>query len=379
LKIGFLSHLDLNLYLFRLPIMKALADRGHTVYAICPRGGVFEKFDEHGVQAIDYKIDRGSLNPFKELMAIYAIYQALIPLHLDLLHTFTAKPNIYGTIAGRLAKIPTILNLVEGLGSFYVEEDLKSRTMRRIIESAYRLVFARSQGVVFVNSDDPTYLREQGVIVSDAVHIIKSVGIDTERFSMEQVGTVVIDALRRELGLADKVVVLMVARAIWHKGIREFYEAARVLKREDIRFLLVGDTDEGNPSCAPADFLQGPNVAWLGHRDDIKELIALCDVFVLPSYREGVPRTLLEASAMSKAMVTTDTVGCREVVEDGVNGLLVPVRDVGALASAIARLVDDPLLRSRLAENARSKAVKEFDIRPITREYLDLYAEFIDV
>ncbi len=359
--------------------MEALLAQGHTVYAICPQGSVYHKFQEHGVKAIDYEIERGSLNPFKELQAIYAIYQVLRSLQLDILHTFTAKPNIYGTIAGRLAKIPTILNLVEGLGSFYIEDDLRSRTIRFIIESAYRLTFFRSQGVVFVNSDDPAYLQEKGIIKPDAIHIIKSVGIDTDVFSMEQIDEQRSAALRERLDVVEKRVVLMVARAIWHKGVREFYEAAAALQGDDVKFILVGDTDDGNPSCAPLEFLQRPEVLWLGHRDDIKELIAICDIFVLPSYREGVPRTLLEASSMAKPMVTTDTVGCREVVEDGVNGLLVPVRDSKALEEAISVLLEDATLRKRFARRARLKAVEEFDIKPITRQYLDLYAEFVYV
>lgn len=359
--------------------MEALLRQGHTVYAICPRGSVYHRFQEHSIEAIEYKIERGSLNPLKELRAIYAIYQVLRPLQLDILHTFTAKPNIYGTIAGRLAKIPTILNLVEGLGSFYIEDDLRSRSIRLIIESAYRFTFSRSQGVVFVNSDDPAYLQTKGIIKPEAIHIIKSVGIDTDLFSMEQIDKQCSDVLRERLDVVGKRVVLMVARAIWHKGVREFYEAADALKGDDVQFILVGDTDDGNPSCAPVSFLQRPEVLWLGHRDDIKELIAICDIFVLPSYREGVPRTLLEASSMAKPMVTTDTVGCREVVEDDVNGLLVPVRDPKALEEAIGRLLNDPLLRKRFAENARLNAIKEFDIKPITKQYLDLYAEYIDV
>ena len=374
-----MSHLDWNLYLFRLPIMQALVKEGHTVYAICPKGDAFDKFDAHNIKTIDYTIERGSLNPLKEVLFIYNIYKAIKPLQLDLLHTFTAKPNIYGTLAGRAAKVPTILNLVEGLGSFYVENNFKSKIVRFVIERAYKISFSLSQGVVFVNSDDPKYLLSKHVINSNKIHIIKSVGIDTNEFSPDSISKQEIHTLKKSLHVENCTVILMIARAIWHKGVREYYEAAKALHSDQIAFILVGDTDEGNPSCGPSSFLQQPHVKWLGHREDIKELIAMSDIFVLPSYREGVPRTLLEASSMHKAIVTTNTVGCREVVEDKVNGLLVPVKDITALRIAIKTLIDNPNLRDIYATKAQEKTKAEFDIKPITKHYLNLYKKFLDV
>jgi N,N'-diacetylbacillosaminyl-diphospho-undecaprenol alpha-1,3-N-acetylgalactosaminyltransferase len=168
----------------------------------------------------------------------------------------------------------------------------------------------------------------------------------------------------------------MVARAIWHKGLAEYIDAARMLRVQypDVVFLLAGDVDLGNPSSASRDYLLNqPHVRWLGPRTDIAELTALCDVYVLPSYREGVPRALLEAASMAQPIGTTDAVGCREVVEDGVNGILVPVRDSEALAKGIATLLDDPVLRERMGRAGREKAVREFDVRHVVQQYLELY------
>lgn len=376
MKIAFLSHLDLNLYLFRLPIMQTLVKEGHEVYAVCPKGDKFDLFAEHGIEAIEYKIERASLNPLKELKAIYNIYKAIKPLELDILHTFTAKPNVYGTLAGKMAKISTIINLVEGLGSFYVEETRKSLLMRWVIEKLYKVVFSLSDKVVFVNSDDPKYLESKKVISPDKIKIIKSVGIDTGEFSPEAVSGETKTALRKSLKLENKVVVLMVARAIWHKGIREFYEASdRLSAIENVRFVLVGDVDRGNPSAADEDFLKSGSVLWLGHRDDVLELTAMCDIYALPSYREGVPRTLLEAASMSKPIVTTDTVGCREVVEDGKNGFLVPVKDADALAEKIGYLSLHTKERKIMGEHGRIMAIKEFDIKYVVKQYMTLYKE----
>ena len=376
MKIGFLSHLDLNLYLFRLPIMKKLVEERHTVYAICPRGDKFELFEKDGIIAIEYKIQRSSLNPLKELKALYNIHQAIKPLGLDVLHTFTAKPNIYGTIAARVAKVPTILNLVEGLGSFYIEDSMKNIAIRTIIEKLYKLVFLLSDKVVFVNSDDPKYLASKGVLAEEKIEIIKSVGIDTEAFNPEKIRQTQIDSLKNALGLEDKVIALMVARAIWHKGVREFYEAAMLLKSyENLQFILVGDIDEGNPSSADRDFLNAGKVLWLGHRDDIIELTSMSDIYVLPSYREGVPRTLLEATSMAKPIVTTNTVGCREVVKNGENGFLVPVGDSKLLSEKIEYLLKHNDERKIMGENGRMIAINQFDQKRVVEQYMRLYNE----
>jgi len=376
--IAFLSHLDLNLYLFRLPIMQALIKEGHTVYAICPKGEKFDLFESYGIKAIHYDIERSSLNPVKEIKVIANIYQVLKSLELDVLHTFTAKPNIYGTIAGKLVKVPVIINLVEGLGSFYIENNFKSMMIRMMIEKLYKIVFSLSNQVVFVNSDDPKYLKEKKVIKSQQITIIKSVGIDTSEFDPKKISKNEILILQDTLQLQNKIVVLMVARAIWHKGIREFYEAAeRFSFKKDVQFVLVGDIDEGNPSSASKAFLERGNVLWLGHRDDILLLTALCDIYVLPSYREGVPRTLLEAASMAKPIVTTDTVGCREVVRDTENGFLVPIKDTATLVEKIEYLTRHAYERKIMGEHGRIMAIKEFDIAIVVKQYLQLYIKLM--
>ncbi|MCX7760509.1 MAG: glycosyltransferase family 4 protein [Hydrogenothermaceae bacterium] len=379
-KIGFLSHLDLNLYLFRLPIMTELLKRGYRVYAICPKGEKNSDLKNAGIEVINYEIERKSINPLKEIYSIKNIYNAIKDLKLDLINTFTAKPNIYGTFASKIAGIPRIINLVEGLGSFYVDNNLKSLLVRNIIEILYKYTFKLSDICIFVNSDDPKYFVDRGIIDSNKVKVIKSVGVDTDYFSMAEVTEDFICMYKEKLSIEkNKIVVLMIGRAIWHKGIREFYEAAEILsnKYHNIDFVFVGDTDEGNPSCAPSSFLKNRNVKWLGFRNDIKYLIAISDIVVLPSYREGVPRTLLEAASMSKPIVTTNTVGCREVVEDGKNGFLVPVKDSIELAKKIEILINDRDLREKMGKYGREKAVKEFDIRRVVDEYISLYEQLL--
>ncbi len=379
MKIAFLSHLDLNLYLFRLPIMIELVKKGHIVYAICPRGEKFDLFEQHGIKAIEYKILRKSLNPFKELKTIRNIYRVIKPLKLDILHNFTVKPNIYGSIAGHLAKVQMVVNSVTGMGSFFIQESSKAKIVRGVIEKLYKEANKKASYVIFQNSDDMDYFVKRALLKPEQAILIKSSGIDSERFDINNVEHSSVTALKEELDIKDEVVVLMVARAIWDKGVREYYEAAEMLGKtyKGVKFLYVGDTDEGNHSCAAKEFLSSSNVQWLGHRDDIVELTALSDIYVLPSYREGVPRTLLEAAAMSKPIVTTDAIGCKEVVDDGYNGFLVKVKDSFSLSNGIEKLLDDEDLRDTMGRNGRIKVLKEFDVKIVVQKYMEVYEKIV--
>jgi len=376
---GFLSHLDLNLYLFRTPIMIELIKRGYKVYAICPKGDKNEALREIGCTVINYSIDRKGLNPFSEKKSIQNIYHAIKDLKIDILHTFTAKPNIYGTIAAKKVGVPVILNLVEGLGSFYVKDTIKNVLVRKIIERLYKKAFKLSNGCIFVNTSDPEYMLKQKLIKKEKVKIIKSVGVDTQKFSMKNYSEDKLSEIRKNLKLESKIVILMVARAIWDKGVQEYYIAADILKSKykNVEFLLAGGTDKGNHSCANEEYLKAGSVKWLGQRDDIVDITAISDIYVLPSYREGLPATLMEASSMEKPIVTTDTFGCRDVVDDGINGFLVPVRDSKVLADKIEILIEDKNLRIAMGQKALEKAQNEFDVKKVVKQYMEYYEKFI--
>lgn len=359
--------------------MKELMRQGHKIYAICPKGDKNQALKESGFEVINYEIDRKGLNPFREKKSIDNIYEAIKDLKLDVLHTFTAKPNIYGTLAGKRAGVPIILNLVEGLGSFYVKNNIKNILIRTLMERLYKKAFKISKGCVFVNSDDPAYMIRKNIIKKDKVKIIKSVGVDTAKFDMKLFDEDKIKAIKEQLGIKDKIIVLMVARAIWDKGVREYYEACDILKEinPDIEFLFVGGTDDGNHSCASEIFLKNGNVIWLGHRDDIVELTSCCDIYVLPSYREGFPATLMEAASMAKPIVTTNTFGCRDVVDDNISGFLVSVGDVVDLAKKINILAEDKDLRYQMGQAGREKAINEFDVTKIIKQYMEYYEKII--
>jgi len=373
----FLSHVDVNLYLFRLPVMRALVAAGHEVIALCPRGKFFEKFAEAGVRAEEYFLCRKSRSPLLELRTLISLYARLRELHPEVLHTFTIRPNLYGALAGWLARVPRIFGAVTGLGSFYVDRAPKARIARWMLNFVQRQAFRIMEGVVFQNRDDLLAYAAWAVVREKKAYLIRSSGVDTQVFRPGVVDKKILAGLRKDLRIEPgQMVVLMVARAIWHKGLAEYMEASALLRQRfpQAVFLLAGDVDEGNPSSASRKYLLTQQVVrWLGHRDDIPALTALADICVLPSYREGVPRTLLEAAAAGKPIVATDVAGCREVVGHGVNGLLVPVRNVGALAEAMGRLVADRSLREEMGMQSRKKAVDEFDVQHVVRQYLELY------
>lgn len=373
----FLSHVDVNLYLFRLPIMRSLVEAGHEVIALCPCGEFFDRFADAGIRAEEYFLCRKSRNPLQELRSLTSLYARLRELRPDVLHTFTIRPNLYGALTGKLVGVPRIFGAVTGLGSFYVEQTPKARTIRWMLNFAQCRAFRVMEKVVFQNRDDLLAYAAWGVVRGRKANLIRSSGVDTQIFRPDAVDKKRLAGLRKDLRIEPgQLVVLMVARAIWHKGLAEYIDASALLRQRfpQVVFLLAGDMDEGNPSSASRKYLLAQQaVRWLGHRDDIPALTALADICVLPSYREGVPRTLLEAAAAGKPIVATDVAGCREVVDHSVNGLLVPVCNAGALADAIGRLVVAPSLREEMGVQSRKKAVDEFDVQHVVRQYLELY------
>lgn len=386
MKILFLSHTDSNLYLFRLPIMLALKAQGNEVIALIPRGADFDKFAPLGIEAIEYSINRGSLNPLSALKTIQEITRILRQTKPDIVHTFMLKPNIYGAFAAKIAGLDCVINSLTGLGSFYIDESPKSRILRFVIESLNRIAFKIAKKVLFQNRDDLELYVQKGILTQEKAILIKGSGIDTQAFApanQESYHTMR-QKLSEELNLPitkDSTLTLMIARAIAHKGVREYYKAAEILKMQnpDSLFLYVGGVDLGNISSMREEFLRNSSaVVYLGQRNDIRELIGACDLFVLPSYREGIPRTLLEAGSMAKPLITTNAVGCREVVENGKNGFLVPIGDANALAQRIAQLSKNKDLQARFGQASREKVCAEFSTETIVQSYLSLYRSVLD-
>ena len=367
-KIVFLSHLDLNLYLFRLPIMKQLVKNGFNVYAIIPKGDYFEKFKDFGIIPIHYTIERRSLNIFYEAKTLKKIKEIIKKIDPDILHTFMHKPNIYGNLSGAR----NIINTVTGLGSFFIHNDIKSKLVRTTIENLYKITTKNAKKIIFQNQDDMYYFLNKKIIPESKAVLVKSSGVDTEYFNPQPKNQKLMDELKID---KDKIVVLMIARVIKDKGVLEYIKAAENLKNKAI-FLYAGEIDRGNKNAFIPDWR---NVKYLGFRKDIKDLISIADIVVLPSYREGTPRTLLEAGAMEKPLITTDAPGCREVVKDGYNGFLVPVKNIELLTEKIKKLIENQELREKFGQNSRKFITENFDVKIVVSKYIEIYDEILNV
>lgn len=386
-KIALISNTVFSLYNFRLGLIRALIARGYHVCIICPDGQYIEGLRKEGVEHHSLFVDRKGTNPINELRTLWQLYRILKKERFDLVHTFTVKPNIYGSIAARAARTPIVINSVTGLGYVFMEAGgVKRWLLRALVVYLYTFALRFSSRVTFQNADDLKLFQERKIVNKDKGILIRGSGVDTERFSPINVSQEKLQALYFELGMAGdarNVIVTLISRLLWDKGIAEFIEAARSLKPKHptALFLLVGPIDTGNPAAVPEQYIEQTKreglIKYLGERTDIPEILYISDVVTLPSYREGIPRALLEAMSMEKPIITTDSAGCREVVEAGNNGLMVPTRDHVALASAIQRLVNDEKLRIKMGKHGRDKVLREFDERIIVAQTLKLYEELL--
>jgi glycosyltransferase involved in cell wall biosynthesis len=372
-KIVLFANTDWYLYNFRQSLARRLREAGHPLILISPGGEYGPKLIEAGFDWRPLPMNRRSINPLAEARLIWRLTQLLRREKADIIHGFTIKPAVYGALAGALAGVRRV-NAVAGLGYVFMSGEMQARALRPIVRTLAKLTFDDARARLIVqNPDDHAAFVGSGLVRADRTHIIPGSGVDCSRFRVSL----------RKRGKGEPLRILLAARMLWDKGLAEFVEAARFLKAEgrNIEFLLAGEPDAGNPTAVPvltlkAWFDEGV-VTWLGHVDDMPGLLAEVDVVALPSYREGLPKTLIEAAACALPLVTTDVPGCREVVTDGVDGLLVPVREWRPLAAAFARLDDDPALRARLGKAARAKALAQFDEKIVIERTMEVYRSLL--
>jgi glycosyltransferase involved in cell wall biosynthesis len=358
-------------WFFRSHFMeRALAAQaeGYDVTVLANDNGKSAQIEAAGLRFIAIPLVRRGLNPiveFKTLRAIRAAYRALRP---DVVHHVGLKPALYGSLAARLAGIRAVVNAPIGMGFVFTSKSIKSRVLRPLVRLALRLFLnPRGSKVIFENSDDLKSLVDEGAVRSQDAVLIRGSGIDVAAFQ---------SAAEKE----GPPIVSLVSRMLWDKGIGEFVAAARLLRTErvDARFWLVGASDPQNLAAISEDQLRRWNdegaVEWLGQRDDVPAILAQSQIACLPSYREGLPRSLLEAMAAELPIVTTDVPGCREAVRHGENGLLAPARNSAALAAALKVLIMDAKLRRQFGSAGRRRAELEFASAIVIAETLAVYA-----
>jgi len=347
-------------------IIAALA-QGHEVVVAAPDGPAVEQIVAAGARHVAVPIDRGSKNPLREIGSFLAIASALRAVRPDLVHLISPKPTLYGGIAARILGVPSIA-AISGLGHAFVNRSLFGRLLRRGVSLAYRAAInGRRSTIIFQNNDDLGTFRSAGLLRHDRHVLIAGSGTDLRAIAPKPLP-------------AGPPVVILPARMLGDKGVYEFVEAARILRGRGVEavFRLVGDPDPSNPTSVGAPQLQAwvaeGVVEWVPHTHDIAGELASAHIVALPSYREGFPKTLIDAAAAGRAAVATDVAGCRDAVVGGVTGILCLPRDARSLADALQKLIRDPALQARMGAAARRHAEAHFDVDKVTLAHLALYA-----
>ncbi len=355
----------------RLRLAQEALARGFEPVVACGESTGENALEEFGIRCRSFDLSRSGLNPLRDLktfLALLRIYRDEMP---DIVHHVTIKPVIYGTLASRFAHVPAVVNAIPGMGFVFTQRGFTARVVRSLVNLLYRIALSHdNMRFIFQNREDLQSFVEHTVIPEQLTYLIRGSGIDLNEFPCTPEP-------------ADPITFVLVARMLSDKGIREFVAAARRVRvlQPAWRFLLVGGVDRGNPSSLSEAELHAWNaegvVEWLGHRPDVCAILGRSHVVCLPSYREGLPKSLLEASGIGRPMIASNVPGCREVVRDGITGLLVEPRDSTALADAMLRLGQDPVLRRRLGRAARERAEGLYSIEDVVRDTFLIYDELL--
>jgi glycosyltransferase involved in cell wall biosynthesis len=375
-KVLLFANTDWYLFNFRRSLAAAVRAAGHEVILVSPEGPYGPRLEQMGFRWIPAPMQRRSLDPRREWSLVWWLRGLLVRERVDLIHGFTIKCAVYGSIAGRLAGVPGRVGAVAGMGYVFTSNTPLALALRPVVRCLLRFALGGPGArLILQNPDDVALFRHARLVDPARIRMIPGSGVDCARFAPAA------EEASASPGAGRPFRILLPARLLWDKGIAEFVEASRLLRAEgaQVDFLLAGEPDEGNPGSVPQQVLQQwvreGLVTWLGHVSDMPALLKTVDAVVLPSYREGLPKGLVEAAAAGLALVTTDAPGCREVVTDAVDGLLVPARDALALARAIRTLHDDRALCRRFGAAARQKALQRFDECIVLQQTLRVYEE----
>ncbi|WP_322015046.1 glycosyltransferase family 4 protein [Paraburkholderia sp. J12] len=363
LRIALVCNTAWAIYTYRHGLLRALTQAGAQVIVIAPRDRTFEPLKAMGCRCIDLPVASKGTNPLHDLGTLRALYRRYRELKPDVVFHYTIKPNIYGSIAAWLARVPSVA-VTTGLGYVFIQ---KSRAAQ-VAKLLYRFAFRFPREVWFLNQDDETAFRSGNLLAHpERARLLHGEGVDLEQFAFTP------------LPERDTFSFVLIGRLLWDKGVGEYVEAARSLKARypHARFQLLGPVGVDNPSAISREDVAAWEregiVEYLGETADVRPFIEDADCVVLPSYREGVPRTLMEASAMGRPIVATDVPGCREVVEHGVNGLLCEARSAASLTGRLADMLELALPeRKKMAASGRKKIEKEFDERAVIQRYREL-------
>ncbi|MHA3083454.1 glycosyltransferase family 4 protein [Acinetobacter sp. ANC 5383] len=371
-KILIIGTIASSFYTFRKDLILALVAKGHKVYTFTTDNDPIElaKISALGVIVSHYEFSRGGLNPLADLINSHALYKKIKAIQPDIVFSYFAKPVIFGTIAAKLAKVPKIYAMIEGLGYSFTEQpeglSRKAKIIQNIQVMLFKIALPLADKVIFLNSDDSKDLINQFNINIKQRDILGGIGLHLNDYPYHP------------WQISDTITFLFIGRLLKEKGINEFVAAAKIVKKKfpRIRFVVLGSLDKNNPGCLSEDLLnQLVNtqvIEYPGQVTNIVDWITKSDVFVLPSYREGVPRSTQEAMAVGRAIITTDVPGCRETVIDGQNGFLVPKWNPQALAEKMIYFIEHPEQIKKMGDESYRIAQEKFDSNKVNAKLLKI-------
>lgn len=367
MKIVISSNTAWNIANFRESLIRALVKNGYEVVAVAPSDESASRITDCGARFVSMPMDNKGTNPVRDYCLFLRCASLFYREKPEAFLGFTVKPNVYGGLAARLCGIPSINN-VAGLGSVFIH----TNWLTQVVEILYRLALARSAKVFFQNKDDHLLFLSRGLVRQEVTDILPGSGVDTEKFS----------PMVAEEAVDQPFRFLLLARLIRDKGVGEYVEAARGIlkKHENVQFQLLGFLDVKNPSAIPRAQIEKWEreglIEYMGATSDVRPMIAQADCIVLPSYREGAPRSLLEAASMGKPIITTDAVGCRDVVDDGTTGFLCRPRDAEDLALKMEKMLSLSFdERKKMGLRGRQKMIDKFDENIVINKYLHVLNE----
>ncbi len=357
-KMMIIAGFDRSLLLFRGDLIKEWLNMGYKVTAAAPGNEIKSCLEKMGVKYVPVPMSRAGINPAKDIYLLFSLVRLLRKEKPDYLFLYTIKPVIYGSFAALFLPTCRVYSMITGLGYVFTANEGRGRLLKKLVVTMYRTALKRCRKVFFQNLDDMREFLKLRIIEKEKVVVINGSGVNIDYYRFAPVAE-------------GPATFLLIARLLKEKGILEYVEAARLVKNKypEAVFKLIGWPLAGDPSVIEVEKIEKWKeegiVEILGETDDVRSFIAAASVYVLPSYREGMPRTVLEAMAMGRAIITTDASGCRETVEEGVNGFLVPVKDSRTLAEAMEKFIVEPDLAGKMGRESRRIAEEKYDVRKV--------------
>lgn len=355
----------------RLFLGKYALEQGMHVGILCNTSKHKKLIEESGIEVFDWPFERGSLNPIKAVKSLWFALIAMKRFDPDIVHAVALKPIIYASIACKCLFIKRRVFALTGVGFVFSSNSMKAKLLRPLVTVALKLAFkGKFSRVILQNSDDCSLLENKNIISTESIDLIRGAGVDTNIFSPC-------------LDESSPILVILPARILWDKGIGEFVNAAQILRGKGVnaRFVIVGEPDIQNPMCVPMSqielWVNEGVVEYWGYKDDMPEVLKSASIVCLPSYREGLPKSLLEAASCGLPLVAFDVPGCREVIDDGWNGYLVELKDVNALSMALEKLILNKDLRGIMGGNSREKVIQEFSQEGIAKETFEVWEKLL--